>query len=123
MSDDHSDVGAGGERKTDPVYVTDDGEVQLNMPREVMEEQDRPREYIRESTGATASGATAISQEERHRFEPPNGTRPKWSRHGLPLPRMEEPRGPAMGATANVGGFGADRGGMGAPAAFFPAFQ
>ena len=38
MSDDHSDVGAGEERETDPVDVTDDGEVQLNLPREVMEE-------------------------------------------------------------------------------------
>ena len=36
---------------------------------------------------------------------------------------MEEPRGPSMGATANVGGFGAHRGRMGALAPIFPAFQ
>ena len=66
MSDDHSDVGAGEERKADPGNVTDDGEVELNLPREVMEEQDRPREDIREYPGATASGTTAMSQEERH---------------------------------------------------------
>ena len=73
--------------------------------------------------GATASGATVISQEERHQFEPSNGDRPKWSRNGLPLPSMEEPRGPVMGATASVGGFGADRDRMGPSAPIFPTSQ
>ena len=108
MSNDHSDVGAGEERETDLVDVTDDGKVELNLPQEVTEKQDRPREYIRESSGATACGVTTISQEERHRLEPPNGATLKWSRHALPLPSMGEPCGPAKGATANVGGFGAD---------------
>ena len=116
MSDNHSDMGAGEEHETDPVDVTDDGEVELNLPREVMEEQDHSG-----ISGATASGATMISQEERHRFEPPNGARPKWSRHTLPLLSMEEPRDAAMGATANVCGFGADR--DGSPSPIFPMFQ
>ena len=64
MSDNHSDVGAEEEREADPGNVSDDGEVELNLPREVMEEQDRPREDIRESPGATASSTTAMSQEE-----------------------------------------------------------
>ena len=62
-------MGAGEERETDPVDVTDDGEV----------EQVLPLEDIRESPGATASGMTVIGQEERHRFELPNGVRSKWS--------------------------------------------
>ena len=57
-------MGAGEEREADPGNVTDDGEIELNLPREVMEEQDRPCEDIRESPGAAASGATAMSQED-----------------------------------------------------------
>ena len=52
---------------------------------------------------------TAASQEERYRLEFPNGARPKWSRHELPLQNIEEPRSPEMGATANRGSPGTDR--------------
>ena len=117
MSDDHSDVGAWEEREANPGNVTGDGEVELNLPREVMEEQDQSREDIRESPGATASGATAMSREER--LELPNGARPKWSRRGLPRPTMEVPRDPVMRTMADVGGSGEDRGGTGIPAPFF----
>ena len=48
MSDGHSDVGAGVERETDPRDVTDGGEIELNLPREDIEEQERPREDIQE---------------------------------------------------------------------------
>ena len=64
MSEGHSDAGAGEERDTDPGDMTEDGEVELNLPREGGEEQGRPREDIRESPGATASGTSATSQEE-----------------------------------------------------------
>ena len=65
MSDDHSD----------PADMTNDGEVELNLPREVVEEQVLPREDIRKPPGAINPGTIAIGQEERHRFEPPNGAR------------------------------------------------
>ena len=97
MSDDHSD----------PADMTNDGEVELNLPREVVEEQVLPREDIQKPPGAINPGTIAIGQEERHRFEPPNGARSKWPRHGLPLPSILEPRSPVT--TANVGGSGADR--------------
>ena len=109
MSDDHSDVGVSAEHEADAVDMTNDGEVELNLPREVVEEQVRPREDIRKPPGAINPGTIAIGQEERHRFEPPNGARSKWPRHGLPLPSILEPRSPVTGATANVGGSGADR--------------
>ena len=48
MSNGHSDAGAGVERETDPRDVTDDGEIELNLPREDTKERDRPREDIRE---------------------------------------------------------------------------
>ena len=51
MSDDHSDVGASEEHEADPVDMTDDGEVELNLPREVVEEQVRPCEEIRKPLG------------------------------------------------------------------------
>ena len=39
MSDSHSDAGAGVERETDPRDMTDDGEIELNLPREDIEER------------------------------------------------------------------------------------
>ena len=103
--------------------MTIEGEVELNLPREGTEEWGRHREDIRESPGATASGTSATSQEERHRLELPNGARLKWFRHGLPLPSIEEPRSPGMGTAVNVGGPGMDRVGMGVLAPILPTFQ
>ena len=123
MSDGHSDAGAGVERETDPRDVTDDGEIELNLPREDTEEWDRPREDIREFSGVTASGTTAASQEERYRLELPNGARPKWSLHELPLHNIEEPRSPGMGATVNRGGPGTDPSGMGERPRFYQHFN
>ena len=91
MSDDHSNVGASEEHEADPAGMTDDGEVELKLPQEVVEEQVRPREDIRKPTRAINPGMMALDQEERHRFEPPNGARSKWPRHGLPLPRIRSP--------------------------------
>ena len=78
------------ERETDPKDVTDDWDIKLNLPREDIEEWERPREDIREFSGATASGTTAASQEEHHRLQLPNG----------------------MGATANRGSSGTDQNGF-----------
>ena len=76
MCDHHSDVGA---TKHDAVHadMTDDGEVELNLPRETVEEQIRTSEDIRKLPGAIGPDAMALDQEERHWFEPPNGARSK----------------------------------------------
>ena len=58
--------------------MTDDGEVELNLSRETVEEQIRTSEDIRKPPGAINPGTMALDQEERHRFEPPNGARSKW---------------------------------------------
>ena len=42
MSDDHSDGEGDGGHKTNPVDRTEDMEIELNLPREVDGEQDRP---------------------------------------------------------------------------------
>ena len=60
------------------------------------------------------------SQEERHRFEPLDGARSKWPRHGLPLPSIVEPRSPLTGDTANLGGSEVDRRGLVVTAPNFP---
>ena len=104
--------------------MTDDGEVELNLLRGVMEEQDRPREYIRESPGATASGATVISQEERHRFEPPNPHADLTEM--VPTRTATSEDGGASwsshGSYGECGWFRSGSGVMGAPLRF-PAFQ
>ena len=109
MSDDHSDGDGSGGHAVDLVDATEDMEIELNLPREVDEVQDRPREDIRKPPGAITPGEAALGQEERDRFEPPNGARSKWPRYGLPIPSILEPRSPVMGATANLGGSGVDR--------------
>ena len=47
MSDGHPDAGVREEHEADSVDITDDGEVELNLPREVVDEQVRPRKEIR----------------------------------------------------------------------------
>ena len=114
MSDDYSDVGASEKHEADHANMTDDGDVELNLPLEVLvEEQVRTREDIRKPPGAINPGVMALDTEERHRFEPPNVARSKWPRHRLPNPSILEPRSPGTGATANVGESGANRRGFG----------
>ena len=120
MSDGHSDVGAGEERDIDFGDMTNDGELELNLPLEDDMERDPPGEDIRDLPGATASGTSVINQEERYRLEPPNGARPKWTRPGRPLPVIEEPRSPEAGATVGVDGPGTNGGGMRVPAPVLP---
>ena len=88
MSDDHSDGEGSGGHEADPVDTTEDMEIKLNLPREVDEEQDRPREDIRKPPESIGPGEAALRQEEQHRFEPRTS---KWPRHGLPLPSILEP--------------------------------
>ena len=120
MSDDHSNGEGGGGHEADPVDTTEDMEIELNLPRELEWEQYRPRTDIREPPGAIGPRETALDQEER--FEPPNGAISKWPRHGLPLPSIVEPRSPVTGATANLGGSGMDRRGLGVTAPIFTEF-
>ena len=54
--------------------VTDDGEVQLNLPREEDMERNLPGEDVRDLPGVTTSGASVINQEERYRLEPRMGS-------------------------------------------------
>ena len=90
MSEGHSED---EERDIDFEDITDDEEVELNLPREGAVERDPPGEDVRDLPTATASGASVTKQEELYRLEPPNGARPKWNRPGRPLPVIEEPRG------------------------------
>ena len=103
--------------------MTDDGEVELNLPWEVVEEQVQSREDIRKPPGVINPGTMALGQEEQYRFEPLHGARSKWPRHGLPLQSILEPRSPGMGDSANVGESGADRRRFGAPGLIFSEFQ
>ena len=115
MSDGHSDVGAGEERDIDFGNKTDDGEVELNLPREDAMEQDPPGEDVRDLPGSTASGASVTNQQERYRLEPLNGAQPKWTHPGLPLPVIEEHHSPGSGATVDMYGPGMNWGGMRVP--------
>ena len=101
MSDNHSGGDDSVGHEADIVDTTEDMEVELCLPLEVDMEQDQPHEDIR-----TSSGAAAPSEVEQHRFEPPERARPKWPRHGLPLPIILEPRSPVTGAMTNLGGPG-----------------
>ena len=103
------------DHESDHADMTDDGEVVLNLPQETVEQQIRTSEDIRKLPGANDQGARALDQEERHRFEPPNGARSKWPRHRLPLSSILEPRSP--------GEFGADRLGFGVPGPFVSELQ
>ena len=99
MSDGHSDVGAGEEHDIDFGDMTDDGEVELNLPREDTMERNPPGEDVRDLPGATASGASVTNQEERYRLEP---------------------RSPGVGATVGVDGPRMNGGGMRVPAPALP---
>ena len=103
--DGHPEVRTGKECVMDFGDVTDDGEVQLNLPREEDMERNLPGGGVRDLPGDTASGASAINQEERYRLEPPNGARPKWTRSGRPLRVIEKPSSPGAGATVGADDF------------------
>ena len=66
MSDDHSSGEGSDGHKADFVDTTEDMEVVLRLPREVDMEQDRPREDIRNPSGAVVPSEVTLGQEERH---------------------------------------------------------
>ena len=61
MSDDYPDVGA-TEHEADHADMADDGEVELNLLRETVEEQIRTSEGIRKHPGAIDLGTMALDQ-------------------------------------------------------------
>ena len=73
MSEGHPEVGADGERDIDFGDMTDDEEVELNLPREEAVERDPPGEDTRDLPGATSSEASTTKQEELYRLEPRMG--------------------------------------------------
>ena len=124
MSDGHPEVMAGKERDIDFGDVTDDGEVELNLPREKEMERDPPGEDVRDLPGDTTSGASVINQEERYRLELPNGARPKWTRPGRTLfSVIEEPRSPGAGATVGADDSEINGDGMGVLDPVSPPFR
>ena len=56
MSDGHSDAGTGEERDTGSGDMTDDGEVELNLPREDAVERDPPGEDVWDLRGPLLRG-------------------------------------------------------------------
>ena len=118
MSDDYLDDEGSVKHEADFVNTIGDMEVELRLPLENDLEQDRLREDIR--THSRAVALSAVDQEEQRWFEPPNGARPKWARHGLPLPIIMEPCSPVTGATANLVGPGAVLRRLGAAAPTYP---
>ena len=81
------------------------------------------RERVPDLPGATTSGTSVTNQEELYRLEPPNGTRPKWTRPGRSLPVIEEPSRQGAGATVGVDGPGMNGGGIRVPAPALPPLQ
>ena len=120
MSDDHSDGEGSVGHEVDFVNTIGDMEVELRLPVEIDMEQDQPREDIRTHSGAVAPSAVDLGQEGQRRFEPTNGARPKWARHGLPFPIITESRSPVTWATANLVGPGAVLRRLGAAALTYP---
>ena len=68
--DGHPEVRTWKECVMDFGDVTDDGEVQLNLPREEDMERNLPAEDARDLPGESALGVSVINQEERYRLEP-----------------------------------------------------
>ena len=123
MSEGHPDAGADEEYDTDFGDMTDDGEVELNLPREDAVERDPSGEDVHDLPGATAPGTSVTNQEKLYRLEPSNMARPKWTHPGRPLPVIEEPRGPGAGATGGVDGPEMNGGGMRVPAPKLPPIR
>ena len=70
---------------------------------------DQSREDVPTYSGAVDPDVVDLGQDEQCRFEPPNGAKPKWPRHWLPLPIILEPRRQLLGATAQPVESGAGR--------------
>ena len=110
MSGDYSDGEGSVGHEADFVDATADMEVDLCLPLEVDMPPDQLRNYVPTYSGAVDPSAVDLGQEERRRFEPPDGAKSKWPRHGLPVP----------GATAHLVSSGAGRHRLGAADPTYP---
>ena len=91
------------------VDATAETEVELRLPPDVEMEPDRIRKDVPIYPGAVDLDAVNPDPETHRQFGPPNGAKPKWPRHGLPLPRTSEPHRQLPGAGAQPVGFGYGR--------------
>ena len=82
MSEGHPEAGADEERDIDFEDITDDEEVELNLPRAGAIERDLLGEDVRDLPGATASGASVTKQEELYPLEPPGSGGGSYRWHG-----------------------------------------
>ena len=71
-------------------------------------------------SGAVDLDAVDPDPETQRRFGPPNGTKLKWPRHELPLPRTPESHRQLPGAGAQLVGFGDSQRKFGMSSAAYP---
>ena len=105
--------------EADFVDATADTEVDMRLPLEDWR-PDLPREHVGTTSGAADQEAVDLGLGEQRRFEPPNGAKSKWPRHGLHLPVITEPHSLLPGATAHSVGPGAGRHRLGAADPTYP---
>ena len=108
MSGDSDGEGSVG-HEADFVDATADTEVDLRLPLEVDMKPVQLQEDVPAYSGAVDLSTVDLGQEERRRFEPTNGAKYKWPRHGLPLPIITAPRSPVPGTMTHLIGSGAGR--------------
>ena len=102
LSDDDDSAGETG---TDGfVDATAETEVELRLLLEVDMKPDRIREDVPLFPDIVVPDAVAPYLGTQHGFGPPNGAKAKWSRHGLSLPIILEPRRQLPGAGAQLVG-------------------
>ena len=109
MSGDYSDGEGSVGPDADFVDATAETEVELRLPLEVDMKPDQHREDVPTYSGAVDLDVVDFGQDEQRRFEPPSGAKPKWPRHGLPLPIILEPHRQPSGATTQLVGSGDGR--------------
>ena len=118
MSGDYSDGEGSGGPDADFVDPTADMEMELRLLLEVDMKPDQLREDVPACSGAV--DPADLGQDEQRWFDPPNGAKPKWPRHGLLLPIIMELRSPVPGATAQLVGSGAGHHRQGAANPTYP---
>ena len=106
MSGGYSDGEGSVVPDADFLDATAETEVELRLPPAVDRTPDQPPEDVLTYPGAVDPEAVDLDQDMQRRFEPLRRAKPKWPRHGLPLPSILEPRGQSSGAVASLVGSG-----------------
>ena len=73
------------------VDASSESGVELCLPPEVDMVPEQIRREVPNYPGVDDLDAVGPDPEKQRQFEPPNGARQKWARHGLPLPSAPEP--------------------------------